>query len=369
MGSSSSPVNDTTLDGSVAPTPGSDEAEAPAPADAGTTPFTDAAMHAAASAFNAKYCEAFERCDPGLFELTFGSSEAGGPAACTGAGGLVAIPASRVRFVDDLAAPYGYGSALTPDLLQACAAALDFTRCEQWVHFSSEHIVPDACRPAFFGTLEAGAPCGAWNQCASGRCLQVINGPEGACGFCVAAMAVGEPCGACEVGLTCRGGVCTRFGDVDASCLPNAPAAPGDPSASARPCHDYLVCVPDGGTCQSPPEDGGCDPAVGCSLVPHFQYCDSGTKQCTQAPFAEEAGAACGPTDSSRLGFVSCAIGLACTRDESSNFACLPTVPDGEPCTFNPDNESHCRAPGSVCFRDACRANGPAQCTPPEVPR
>jgi hypothetical protein len=350
LGSTASPANDTGLDGSVPLGPDAAEAQAPAPADsqgdAGASPFTEAALRDAASAFNAKYCPAFERCDPGLFEFTFGASDAGG-AACAAAGGLVAIPASRVRFVDDPTAPYGYGSRLTPDLLRACADALDFSSCEDWVRFSSERAVPDACRPAFFGSLDGGAPCGAWNQCASGRCLQEVSAAEGACGSCVPPV---DP----------------HFGDVGDSCAPNAPGPP-DVRASASPCHDYLVCNPVTSKCETPAANGDCDPAVGCSLVPHFRYCDPGTKKCTPAPFAA-ATERCGPVDGSPLGFVSCAKGFACTRDGASNLVCAKVAADGEACTFTPDYESHCKEPGSVCFRDVCRPNGPAQCTAPEVP-
>jgi hypothetical protein len=339
--------------------------------DASLTPFTEAAMREAASAFNDKYCEAFARCDGPLFELTFGPTAV---STCASAGGLVAIAASRVRFEGDLAAPYGYGSRLTPDLLRQCAAALDFSSCETWVKFSSERIVPEACTPAFYGTLPLGSPCGAWNQCASGRCVPEAD-EEGACGVCVEAESVDAPCRACEAGASCRGAdgsptACAKFGDLDALCEPEPPG-PWDTPSSPKPCHDYLVCNRSTHHCEPPPANDACDPAAGCSVVPHFRACDPVLKRCVPVPFAKKD-ALCGEGADTVLGFLSCEPDLTCARlttesDGASTLVCVPRVEDGAVCTFNPDNDSHCKEPGSVCFRDHCRPNGSAQCTAPEV--
>ena len=95
----------------AAPAPTATPTSAPTPKDAGvdaSTRFSEKAMRYAADAFNAKYCEAFKRCDPTSFTATFGEMK-----TCMGAGGLVAISSGTVRYVNELAAPYempGFGS-------------------------------------------------------------------------------------------------------------------------------------------------------------------------------------------------------------------------------------------------------------------
>jgi hypothetical protein len=368
---------------SAAP-PAADAGDAGGPADASdedasTTPFTEAAMRAAASAFNAKYCAAFEKCDPTAFALTFGTT-----ATCLGAGGLVAI-APGVAYVDDLAAPYAYGSRLTPDLLRACTDALDLSTCAKWVRFASERFVPDACAPAFFGMLADGSSCGAWNQCESGRCLVSPSAAEGACGRCVARKAEGEPCQphACDAGLACLGAdpmdptklTCTRYADVGQACDPSTFLNPAQwqwdlgrvtLTTSAHLCHDDLVCH--AGTCETPPV-ASCDPAVGCSNVPSLHYCaPSGT--CEPLPFAQR-GQACGSVSTAPLGYVPCAFGSACSKvpDDAglSTYQCLSLVKDGQACTYNPAYDHHCEKPDDRCFRDTCQRNGPAECAAPTV--
>jgi hypothetical protein len=257
--------------------------------DAQPTPFTDAAMRSAADAFNAKYCTAFAKFDPTYFAFTFGEM-----AACLGAGGLVATAAGDVRYVDELGAPYAHGSRLTPDALRACAAALDFSSAAAWVRFNSEHIVPDECEAAFFGTLLDDSPCGVWNQCKSGRCLPPGDADPGACGRCTPQQPnVGAPCQSytCAPGLTCRTMAnnakrCVAYASVGQSCQVEGPGViparegvlPGKNrfafSSTDQPCHDDLVCV--AGMCASPLAD--CDPKIGCSVVPNLRYCNPSTR-------------------------------------------------------------------------------------------
>jgi hypothetical protein len=336
---------------------------APTPKDAGDDASTlFSAMRAAADAFNAKYCEAFRRCDPTSFEFTFGTRE-----TCLGAGGLVAISSGTVRYVNELAAPYAYGSQLTPDGLVACAAALDFATCDKWVRFYSEHVIPDACRPAFFGTLPKDSPCGVWNQCASGRCLQEANAPQEACGKCIDPSARGASCrdGACEPRVSCRGATaktktCVAFVDLGSEC------------GEDKPCHDDLVCS--GGFCVKPAADGSCDPAVGCSAMPRQYACDPSQRKCVPIPFAN-LGEPCGDIPGSLGGHVTCVHGTTCTVAGPSADGGAPAAPleceslvrDGDVCFFSPAFDNHCERPDSVCFRDTCQQNGPAQCTAPPV--
>ena len=51
----------------------------------------------------------------------------------------------------------------------------------------------------------------------------------------------------------------------------------------------------------------------------------------------------------------------------SHQFVCTPLKRDGEPCSFSPAYDNHCLEADSVCFRDVCQRNGPAQCSAPPV--
>jgi hypothetical protein len=353
---------------------GNVDAGDPGDGDAQTTPFTNAAMRAAADAFNLKYCAAFATCDPVLFQLTFGTMP-----TCMGAGGLVAIAPGDVRFVNELTAPYGFGSQLTPDALRTCAAALDLSTCEAWVRFASERIVPEACQSAFYGTLADDSPCGVWNQCKSGRCLPASNAPQGACGLCVHQAAIGEPCqlDACAAGSTCRVTApatmnCIAYADIGHDCLANAPGRL-TVSSTALPCHNELVCV--AGKCKA--AAAPCDPGVGCPFVPQLQYCNPDAGTCEPLPLAN-ADAPCGYVSGAPLGFVTCAYGTTCTfgpagtdpgADAASSppFFCAPFIEDGKACTSTPNYDNHCKRADSRCFREICQQNGPAECTRPAV--
>lgn len=356
------------------------------------TPFTESAMRAAAQAFNAKYCVAFEKWDPVYFRYTFGVMS-----RCMAAGGLVAIaadearlpdepdpgaPYAQRRFLDDLRAPYAYGSVLTPDTLRACADALDLSDLHAWVKFFREHVVPDACAPAFYGWLEKDEPCGAWNQCKSGLCLQADNVPPGACGRCVARADDDVECRveACMPGSTCRaatpnGMTCTRYVDVDEPCTANGPGRL-TLGSTPRPCHDNLVCV--NGRCAIPPADGSCEPTVGCSFVPYLRSC-SPAKKCVEMPFADR-GQRCGPVPGALGGFVPCAYGSTCTQVDaptdagadsaappSPYYRCVGLFEDGHACVGSVEHDSSCKNPDSRCFHDICQRNGPAECTAPAV--
>jgi hypothetical protein len=343
--------------------------------DASTTrPFTEEAMLAAADAFNKSYCPAFAKWDPVLFQFTFGTMP-----ACLAARGLVAIAPGEVRFINELAAPYAYGSLLTPSKLLACVAALDFTTLEDWIRFTSERRVPVACNAAFFGNLAEGKSCGVWNQCASGRCLRPGSAVHGSCGVCVPRVLEGKSCQpyACDEGLTCRGSsdgtqVCTRYADIGQACIANREGRLTTRS-TILPCRDHLVC--EGGFCKLPPANEACDPVVGCSFVPYLRYCGP-ANQCVPLPFANLS-ERCDFFDGVPQGFRTCAHGTTCTLvstppgvDAASGYyECKPVIDDGDLCVGRPDNDHHCKTPDSRCFHDICRRNGPAECTaPPALP-
>jgi hypothetical protein len=351
--------------------------------EAKTTPFSIAAMRGAADAFNAKYCPAFEKCDPQLFAFTFGATE-----KCRDAGGLVATASGNAgegRYVNDLAAPYAFGSLLTPDALRACASALDLSTCEAWVRFMSEREgeTLDACRPAFFGKILEGASCGVWNQCASGRCLQPGNAPPGSCGVCVAQKSVGARCepNACVPGATCRREsranrdtlICRRYADDGGDCEPNDP---GELTvlSTPRPCRDYLVCNGSTKKCELPPANDACDANIGCSFVPSLRYCK--TSKCEPLPFAP-VGALCGyDVPDAPINLVTCAHGYTCTGDAAELDAAAPAgrvnhctslIEDGDACIGPPDQDRHCKQPDSRCFHNICQKNGAAECTAPRA--
>ncbi len=366
-------------------------------AAAQTTPFTDVAMRAAAQAYNAKYCAAFATWDPHYFRFTFGLTSDAAMATCMAAGGLVAIatdearsgteadpgaPYAQRRFLDDVRAPYAHGSELTPDTLRACADALDLSSPRAWVTFFRERIVPDACVPAFYGSLADDMPCGGWNQCISGRCLQESNVAAGSCGRCVRQQVDKCSVDACGPGSTCRATTadtmsCTQFADVGETCTPNTPGR-STLRSTPRPCHDDLICTTTG-TCATPPAGDACDPSVGCSFVPYLRYCNAATSRCEPIAFAN-VGQPCGPIQSATGGFIPCSYGSTCTQVDppagvgadsaappSPYYRCVPLLEDGQACVGSVDHDSPCKSPGSRCFQDTCQKNGPAECTAPAV--
>ena len=334
-----------------------------APADAMPTPFTDAAMRAAATAFNTKFCPAFAMCDPLLFEFLYGTID-----ECLAAGGNMEVATwingTAERYVAELTSPYANGSLLTPDALLACAAALDFSTCDAFVAYRFEGVVPDACRTTVYGSLPVGSPCRLWNQCKSGRC----NGPgNGACGRCVDTQVLGGPC-AGDYFACPPGAVCVQDG-TSTTC--KAYRGLGEPCDPSTPCHQNLACA--AGICARPPADGSCDPATGCPLS--FVYCNPATKKCEPVPLAKLGEPCAQPNDPS----AGCARGGTClpvpetpsdagTADGGPTvpqFVCMPLIEDGQACGYYIDFP--CKRPDSVCYRGICQQNGPAECSPPPV--
>ena len=323
--------------------------------DAKTTPFTEAAMRAAATAFNAKFCPAYQRCDPPLFQYVYGTID-----ACLAAGGNMVGSFAFSRYIAELTTPYGYGSLLTPDAVLACAAALDFSTCDAFVAFVFEGVVPPVCSATAYGFLPTGSPCALGDQCKTGRC----SAPgSGACGQCIEVQAVDAPCTEyfqCPPGSTCTNDgqgatTCKRFRNVGERCDP------------VTPCHLNLLCA--AGVCARPPADGSCNVADGCSAVPYNQVCNPVTMKCELMQLAP-LGATCAGMNP----FVQCSNDAVCTlvhdapADAGSDpHQCLALIPDGNACDLADYYGQPCARPDSVCYQGICQQNGPAQCSPPPV--
>jgi hypothetical protein len=199
------------------------------------------------------------------------------------------------------------GNGTTAAAFDACTRAEEATRCDrpEWL--------PVECE-GFRGTLEVGANCFSYADCASGVCsfFEMTPTLSPFCGHCRPRVEVAEPC-------------------LDpAECVPGAACMPTRPTGR-RVCTPY----------DPPPLSSGeqCDQGVPCDLG---LYCDAkDTMRCL--PLGHE-GAPC-PHPSGD----GCFSPLHCTKD----FICAPPGGPGVSCGDDED----C-APGLAC------ANDTALCTP-----
>jgi hypothetical protein len=168
-------------------------------------------------------CQKFNGCSAFFIQLAYGDAD-----ACT---------ASLTTSLKNTLAASGTGA--TPAQLEACAAAVPGTSCDDVVG----HDLPSDCQAAK-GTLAAGAPCGDSSQCTSAYC-HLAAGTT--CGACAAAPKSGDACNAdadCPAGNTCnKAGTCAAPGAAGATC-----------DGTQHPCKPTLSCK--GGTCATPDAAG-----------------------------------------------------------------------------------------------------------------
>ncbi len=158
-----------------------------------------------------------------------------------------------------------------------------------------------------------GSACSSDSQCSSRRC-SVDGYSEEACGTCLVALHVGEPCGAagttCSRTATCTGGVCTTTrGWIGAACTRMAKGGSDD-------CDEELYCDSTG-------RDPGGEDAGTCKRL-------------------ARAGERC-PT------YEACAYGTSCHED-----VCVPDTRGGlgEPCgTWGCREGLFCRRSDTTCQR------------------
>lgn len=191
-------------------------------------------------------------------------------------------------------------NGVTPNLMNACAAALKDAPCEQ-----AEADVP-ACRTMHEATggTELGVLCTFGTQCKTGYCAGATIDDRGVrCGNCVDGIAVGSTCDTkspapCVRGASCipfsattTNGLCTQYLGQDNACDDaRAPCGSGlycaastklctrqgvvgsaCTKADRRACAGALVCIggkcsvriPNGGACKS--EDDACDALLTCT--------------------------------------------------------------------------------------------------------
>jgi hypothetical protein len=258
------------------------------------------------------------------------------------------LPPSEVTRIQQTFAPVcqsakqAPGSTLSDAQLDACATALE-GQCAQ---LNVDPSLLDAC--AFRGSLAAGEPCSAGAQCQSGFCGEPMPGdgvdggtidaglPTGACGFCVAPAALGQPCayGLCVAGATCP--TLTNPNPVCASDVPGGLHAACGQATGA--CQTGLTCDDNTNLCEPTQwvgEDMPCPMGPGQCKV--GLYCSAMPQNRCSAPLP--AGHPCDP----RVDI--CGAGLLCLGDQYAGTCSTPTwVADGQACT----------TPTSACLHGSC---------------
>lgn len=238
------------------------------------------------------------------------------------------------------------GSGATASDVEACAQALSSTSCADLESNSQ----PSACQIA--GTLAAGTPCGANEQCAgpNGYC-KIASGAV--CGACATLSAAGGTCsvnGDCQTGLVCG----TAVGATSGACV--TPGAAGAMCDAAHPCQGTLGCY--NATCSSPVEAGqACDVLAQNCDFGQGQYCDLSSKVCAQVQTAT-AGEACGHSASTNT-YTVCANEAPCNGSSlTTPGTCGAVAADGAPCG---PNMANCQAP-AVCVNGACTVPDASSC-------
>ena len=243
------------------------------------------------------------------------------------------------------------GSGLTPEVLEACASALEASPCEQGGQ-------PAEC--AFQGSLLGGAPCNEGFQCESGQCEGTAfftphgqSGPT-TCGKCLPAVTVGQVCGQGDFSAGCAANARCITKDASAamptySCVA---AAYGDISASCDDqtalCKTGLYCAAQTGQCaplamanapcgegsKPPGNPGGCAPPLSC-------VGNQGTATCSLG----SAGAFC-------LNDLDCAPGLGCMEPTVVQNGGAASGTCG-PVTWGSPGQA-CNPPAALCLVGSC---------------
>ncbi len=312
-----------------------------------------------------------------LFDATIG-------AGCEPAMPTAELARQRTRYQTLCERSLGLpGEGITTSALQSCVSAL---KSEDLCVKRGLAPLPSACRFAS-GSLGTGATCASSEQCASGACstggLPVDGGAPPLCGTCVAAVAVGQPCGAAVGFMTCQqGAVCTgsspsatcvaiAYGDAGALCDGTAmqckdgltcgstgtcaaPKPAGASCAFTDECASPLVCAAgtNGSTCSDAGKtgasctgDGTCATGFGCSTA---------TQQCGALTYAA-AGQPCGD-------LVRCLVGsCAATGGGTTPGTCPRVLADGQPCAAPSSGPTTCDAFAS-CTTDGLCTLGPPSC-------
>ena len=249
------------------------------------------------------------------------------------------------------------GSGLTPEVLEACASALEASPCEL------PNGQPAAC--AFVGSLPGGTPCNEGFQCESGQCQgTAFFSPEGqigptTCGKCLPAVMVGQVCAQGDFSAGCPANASCITKDTSAS-MPTYTCVPPSYGDIGATCDDLtalckvgLYCAAQTGQCaplananaqcgegSKPPGDpGGCAPPLSCVGV-DAATCSIGS-----------AGAYC-------LDDLDCAPGLGCIPGPCAlsgtvvRIGCAASGTCG-PVTWGSPGQP-CDPPSTLCLVGSC---------------
>jgi hypothetical protein len=283
------------------------------------------ATQAANDAANA-LCTRYQACAPAFITIAYGT-----PDLCS-----TRVAASLVPGIG------ANGSTVTPDQLEACAAAIPGTSCADVLGRN----LPAQCKYA--GTLADGTACGGDSQCMNQRCKVA---PNETCGTCTSPAAAGAVCAVdddCQNGLKCVNTACVKFG------------AMGDTCDDSHPCNATLGCVM--GTCNKPLGPGGdCSgtSAQGCDQL-NGVFCDPFGKKCVTLQFADPNGT-CGLFDDGGALTLCKGPSSGCENIKPPNYqgSCVPAAMDNASCAV--DGGPSCEAP-AVCQSGTCVVPDPTKC-------
>jgi hypothetical protein len=251
------------------------------------------------------------------------------------------------------------GTAQTPALEQACAAAYPSEQCTD---FFDGNPVPACVAPA--GPGQTSATCSFSAQCASTFCAL---GQYQVCGTCLAlpdagassSCTVAAECGrnlGCAIPANTTTGTCSTYAPQGAPCL-----------TGSQLCASALACVGDdpttstNGTCQTAGASVGaacdasrktaanCNGTLGFVCIPKAAGSEIGT--CQNITLAAP-GAPCGDIGSNPItGFADCQAGGLCAKPltdagkAANTGVCVAPAADGAACDSDPTTGPPCLSP------------------------
>ncbi len=232
------------------------------------------------------------------------------------------------------------GTAITPQTLSNCAAAVKGLSCDG----AFEDLAACDFPP---GKLAAGAGCVAGAQCATEYCKQ----GDGACGVCAARVAIGGACRTtleCVENARCSSGKCVTDieNPVGASC----------DSTTGVSCQRGLYCDYATKTCKTFVAEGGSCASAPCKTD---LTCDSTSKTCVKPTLAAE-GQACSTT-------VRCQTGLACDPTAAKCAKVTIVAPGGDcggvlkQCETGSCDQITKKCPTIIADGGACVADDPTK--------
>jgi hypothetical protein len=293
-----------------------------------------------------KYCQRLQACAPGILAIDGFTSVA----ECT----AYYQPGCN----DALVAPH---TGDTAALVQQCGDEVASLSCTDLLQGGA---FPAACLPRG-GTIPNGGSCNSNWQCASARCSEpaVFLYGSFACGTCVPAVPLGQPCdpdgllgSVCADNLVCAvttagatTPVCTTSLAVGAACLDTA----------VCPTNAYCdgtthLCV------QLPAVGHTCDPTsvYFCDPTKAAAFCDDTTSLCKAITVAKAGDACDGLSDDTSLSCLGVCGTAADAGQDAGLGTCSPFVFEAQPCTAADVCVPTTSCTGGVCTAPVCNGEG-----------